>query len=85
MIIVLVNLSSPNLHLMILLILKELNIGLKNHAVWKVLYEENQAKPGKYVLKINSVFVKSTGMVYNENPDNGIAYPKTLAKFSDLF
>lgn len=65
--------------------IERIKYRIKNHAGWKVLYEENQAKPGKYVLKINGVFVKSTGMVYNENPDNGIAYPKVLAKFSDLY
>lgn len=65
--------------------IERIKYRIKNHAGWKVLYEENRAKLGKYVLKINGVFVKSTGMVYNENPDNGIAYPKVLAKFSDLF
>ena len=62
-----------------------LKYRIKNHKGWKFLYEENQAKPGKYVLRINGVFVKSTGMVYNENPDNGIAYPKVLVKLSNLF
>lgn len=50
--------------------IERIKYRIKNHAGWKVLYEENQAKPGKYVLRINGVFVKSTGMVYNENPDN---------------
>lgn len=65
--------------------IERIKYRIKNHSVWKTLYTENQAKPGKYVLRINGVFVQSTGMVYNENPDNGIAYPKVLAKFSDLF
>jgi hypothetical protein len=65
--------------------IERIKYRIKNHSVWKTLYTENQKKSGKYVLRINGVFVQSTGMVYNENPDNGIAYPKVLAKFSDLF
>lgn len=35
--------------------IERIKYRIKNHAGWKVLYEENQAKPGKYVLKINGV------------------------------